>query len=75
MECEMPVMDGFEATRSIRWIHPVIPIIAITTDATPSDRDRCLREGMNDYLANPVDIRAAGGCACQIAALISTQLA
>ena len=57
MDCQMPVMDGFEATRRIREsIHPGIPIIAVTADAMPDDRDRCLSEGMNDYLAKPVDL-------------------
>ena len=60
MDCQMPVMDGFEATRRIRnspqgeWAD--IPIIAVTADAMPDDRDRCLREGMNDYLAKPVEL-------------------
>jgi CheY-like chemotaxis protein len=57
MDCQMPVMDGFEATRRIRLAHPGIPIVAITADAMRPDRDRCLREGMNDYLAKPVDLR------------------
>jgi CheY-like chemotaxis protein/HPt (histidine-containing phosphotransfer) domain-containing protein len=57
MDCEMPVMDGFEATRRIRAsIHPAIPIIAVTADAMPADRDRCLREGMNDYISKPVEL-------------------
>jgi len=57
MDCEMPVMDGFEATRRIRaspYSH--IPIVALTADAMPEDRGRCLREGMNDYLSKPVDL-------------------
>ncbi len=58
MDCEMPVMDGFHATRAIHGsIHPHLPIIALTANAMPADRDRCLREGMNDYLAKPVDLR------------------
>jgi PAS domain S-box-containing protein len=73
MDCEMPVMDGFEAARHIRRSLPAIPIIALTADAMPADRDRCLSEGMNDYLAKPVELRllermlakwlpASGGC-------------
>ncbi len=58
MDCEMPVMDGFDATRRIRAsIDSGIPIIALTANAMPVDRDRCLREGMTDYLAKPVDLR------------------
>jgi PAS domain S-box-containing protein len=58
MDCEMPVLDGFDATRSIRGsIHAGIPIIALTANAMPMDRDRCMREGMTDYLAKPVDLK------------------
>ena len=54
MDCQMPVMDGFEATLHIRGSdRPEIPIVAITADAMPADRDRCLKGGMNDYLAKP----------------------
>ena len=60
MDCQMPVMDGFEATRRIRGSAqikiPGIPIIAVTADAMSDDRDRCLKEGMNDYLAKPVEL-------------------
>jgi two-component system sensor histidine kinase/response regulator len=62
MDCEMPEMDGLEATRCIREYrpgtrNPQIPIIALTADAVLGDRDKCLEAGMNDYLAKPVEPR------------------
>jgi CheY-like chemotaxis protein len=59
MDCQMPVMDGFEATRRIRAgatgdTNRNIPIIAMTANAMVSDHEHCLAEGMNDYLAKPV---------------------
>jgi CheY-like chemotaxis protein len=56
MDCQMPVMDGFEANRRIHALQPDLPVIAVTADAMPDDHDRCLREGMSDYLAKPVNI-------------------
>jgi CheY-like chemotaxis protein/HPt (histidine-containing phosphotransfer) domain-containing protein len=57
MDCAMPVMDGYEATHHIRQSsHAQIPIVALTASAMASDRERCLSEGMNDYLAKPVDL-------------------
>ena len=60
MDCQMPVMDGFEATRRIRSSAqpgiPGIPIVAVTAGAMRDDRDRCMREGMNGYLAKPVEL-------------------
>jgi PAS domain S-box-containing protein len=58
MDCQMPVMDGFEATLHIRELHHSnIPIVAITADAMPGDRQRCVQAGMNDYVAKPVELK------------------
>jgi PAS domain S-box-containing protein len=57
MDCQMPVMDGFEATLHIRELtHSEVPVVAITADAMPADREYCLRMGMDDYIAKPVEL-------------------
>lgn len=59
MDCQMPIMDGYEATRSIRApqskvLDRVIPIVAMTAKAMQGDREKCLAVGMNDFIPKPI---------------------
>jgi len=61
MDCQMPVMDGYEATRAIRAgeggvLQPGICILAMTANTQPGDRERCLQAGMNGYVPKPINL-------------------
>jgi len=60
MDCQMPVMDGYQTTENIRSgkageHYKTIPIIAMTANAMEGDRDKCLQSGMNDYIGKPIE--------------------
>jgi CheY-like chemotaxis protein len=64
MDCQMPEMDGFTATREIRkreesgQLSGHLPIIALTANALKGDRERCLETGMDEYIMKPIEVDA-----------------
>lgn len=55
MDCQMPIMNGFDASRAIREIAGNMPIVALTGDVMEEDKARCLAAGMNDVACKPIN--------------------
>jgi len=54
MDCQMPIMDGYTATRKLREMGVVVPIIAMTASVMQEEKDRCIASGMNDFIGKPM---------------------
>lgn len=61
MDMQMPVMDGIEATRNMRKLGINVPIVALTANASDSDRDACIEAGMNGFESKPISLAALSG--------------
>ncbi|GLS82434.1 ATP-binding protein [Paraferrimonas haliotis] len=60
MDCQMPIMDGYQATQAIRHDLQLteVPILAMTANAMPADQERAYHAGMNDYITKPIEVKS-----------------
>jgi CheY-like chemotaxis protein len=78
MDCQMPQMDGYEATARIRALDgPIgsVPIIALTASALAEDRERCIFAGMSDFLSKPIKAAELHVVLQRVAAVAREQVA
>lgn len=78
MDCQMPGLDGFDATRAIRRLHGEgrhLPIVAMTANALEGDRERCLDAGMDDYVTKPCRLEDFRACIARWTGLAPTTTA
>lgn len=61
LDCNMPGMDGFQTVSELRKTHPILPVVAVTANALPGFREKCLDAGMDHYLTKPIDFEKIEG--------------